>query len=476
MSPIALSVSFGRRLRLGAALPFFVLLFAVALPAAPQAAAAAPAAVSLDQAVTTALATDPGLEAAALDRLSALAKADSARWRRLPSLSASAGYQRLSDLSSSMNLGPLGTVSFSSLDNQFAFGVSMQYPIFAGFRTKENIAIAGLQAEVKDVAVETGKRALVFQVQKAYWEAVRATHNRATLEQNLTLMKENSSLTARQVGEGVATQADQLASQMRLEQATQDLNDARALQRNAFLVLASLMGMDLGSLGISTAAPDAALPFSLITGVESQVLPDAATRFDEAALISKALARRPETRTAQLARAIAEHSVKLSRAALYPTVALTGNFSYADPNQRVAFQSDPWLFTGTWALGLQISYDVGALPAAMDDIKAQGFAASKAKADETRQRMAVVMDVETSLVNLERAMRDLATTEAMVAQAQENLRVMQGRVAAGTAKDIDLASAQFDLLRTDFAVTNRRIDVLIAQADLDRATAASDLQ
>jgi hypothetical protein len=64
----------------------------------------------------------------------------------------------------------------------------------------------------------------------------------------------------------------------------------------------------------------------------------------------------------------------------------------------------------------------------------------------------------------------------MVAQAEENLRVVQGRVAAGTAKDIDLSSSKFDLLRMNFAVTNKRIDALIAQADLARATASEDLK
>jgi outer membrane protein TolC len=155
---------------------------------------------------------------------------------------------------------------------------------------------------------------------------------------------------------------------------------------------------------------------------------------------------------------------------------VTGNYVYADPNQRVAFQSDPSVFTGTWSLGLVLSYDIGGLPAVLDDIKAQDLASQKAKSDETRQRNAVVMDVENCLVNLQRAMRDLDSTKAMVGQADENLRVMQDKVAAGSAKDLDLSSAKFDLLRMNFAVTNKLIDALIAEADLSRATASEDLK
>jgi outer membrane protein TolC len=441
----------------------------LALPLAAQQA------VSIDEAVATALSKDPGVISANLDALSASAKADAAKWKQIPSLSASAGAQLLSPLpDSSLSFGPYTFSIPSGMTHSFSFGLNLQFPVFTGFRVKESIAIAGLQAQAKDVAREQVKRSLAFDVRRAYWEAVRATYNRSTLEQNLELMKQNSELATQQLGQGVATRADQLAAQMRLEQSTEDLNDAASLQKRAFLTFASLMGADVASLGISTAAEGASMPFELSTKPDAGALAKAGT-VDEAALVTAALAVRPETRGAELSRKLAEHSIELSRAALYPTVALTGSASYADPNQRVYFQTtDKFVLTG--AVGLALSYDIGGVPAALDDIKAQGLAASKARSDEQRQRNAIVMDVENCMINLERAERDLASTQAMVAQAEENLRVVQGRVAAGTAKDIDLSSSKFDLLRMNFAVTNKRIDALIAQADLARATAAEDLK
>ena len=446
--------------------------------ASVPAASKAPVSITIDEAVTTALAKDNGVASAKLDWMSASAKADSAKWKRIPSLSASAGYTRLSELPASDSEISFDGISIPipSLDNAFSFGLNLEYPVYDGNRVKEGMTIADLQAQVKDVARETVKRSLSFNVRRAYWEAVRATYNLDTLEQNLDLMKQNFQLVGQQVGQGVATRADQLSAQMRLEQATEDLGDARAAQRRAFLSLASLMGQDLPSLGLSTAADDAPLPFALSTKPDQATLPSSSSPLDEAALVSGALARRPETRTAELASKLAEHALALSKAALQPIVAITGNYTLADPNQRVPFQTDPTLFTGTWAVGLQVNYDIGGVPAALDDIKAGSLAASKAKSDEDGQRDAVAMDVESCIVNLGRAMRDLASTESMVAEAQENLRVMQDRVAAGTAKDIDLSTAKFDLLRTNFAVTNKRIDALVAQADLVRATASEEMQ
>jgi outer membrane protein TolC len=440
---------------------------------AALALAATAAPLSIDEAVASALAADPGVVSANLDALSAKAKADQAGWKRYPSLSVSAGAQYLGpQTKTSFSLGPTFSMDLTPLDHAFSFGLNVQYPVFAGFRVKESIAIAGLQAQAKDLAIESVKRALVFDVRRAYWEAARATFNRATLEKNFELMKKNAELATRQLGQGVATRADQLAAQMRLEQATEDLGDARSLQKRAFLALASLTGMDLATLGAATAAQDGPPPFELSTEPGETAISDAP--LDEAALISDALARRPETRSTELARKLAEHAVQLSRAALYPTVSLTGSGSLADPNQRALKQEEKFVASGS--VGLMVSYDVGGIPAALDDIKAQGLAAQKAASDEKRQRNAIVMDVENCIVAAERTLRDLASTEAMVEQAKENLRVVQGRVAAGSAKDLDLSSSEFDLIRMGFAVTNKRIDALIAQADLARATAAEDVK
>jgi outer membrane protein TolC len=431
--------------------------------------------LTIEQAVARALSKDPGIEGASLDWMSASAKADALGWKRYPSLSASAGAQYLSPLpASSITLGPTTIALPTGLPYYISLGLNLQYVVYDGSRLRENLAIAGLQVQAKDLARESAKRALVFDVRRAYWEAVRATHNRATLEQNLELMKLNGRLADQQLGQGVATRADQLAAQLRLEQAGQDLGDATSAQKRAFLSLASLTGGDLAAMGISRASELAPLPFKLETEPDEAAL-GAAAPPDEAALVASALARRPETRAMQLARRLAERSAALARAALYPTVALTGNVTLADPNQRAAFQTTSrFLATGT--IGIQVSYDAGGLPATLDDVKAQDLALSKAKSDETRQRNAVVMDVEGAIVNLERARADLASTSAMVEQARENLRVVQGRVAAGSAKDIDLRSSRFELLRMEFAVTNRRIDALIAQADLSRAAASEDVE
>jgi outer membrane protein len=430
-----------------------------------------PSSLSLEEAVRLALLNDPGVESANWDWLATSAKADAADMRKLPSLMLAAGYQRLSELpASSFDMpnpsGP-GTITFSlpeSLSNIFTTSVNLQYPVFSGFRIRETASLARLQVENKQLALEMVKRSLIFEVRRAYWEAVRAADNVLTLQKNLEFLGTSQKLTADQASLGTATQADLLTAEMRYQQAQIDLVDGESMQKRTSLLLASLIGGN-----------DPAQPLALATqpGNTTIAVPEAV--LVEGELIERALSHRAECLSASISIQMAERNAKIVKAALLPTVALTGNLTFADPNPRVAFQTDPWLFVGTWSLGLQISYDLGGFPSNRLESQAQFRTLEKSRADLLKQQKAIVLDVRTCLLSLERARRDLALIQGIVQQGEETARVMHLRYNAGSATNLDVLSAELALLRAKFAVTNRQIDVQIAAADLARAAALDEL-
>jgi len=448
-----------------------------------QAAPAQQQSLSITDATRAALAENPDVESANWDRLAASAKADAAGYRLFPSLSVSASYQRLSELPATSvdfpnPFPPPGTIPLqlpASLNNAFAFGVSLQYPVFAGFRLREALAVARLAADGKEASLETLKRSLIFEVRRSYWEALRAGNNVLTLQRNLELARSNYKLFADQVATGAATQADLLAADARRKQAEIDLGGAGTLEKKAYLRLASQTGMDVARLDVSPDPSATQVPFRLSTGPEEALCPGVAGALDEQALIGIALAQRPETRSSEIAARAAEHGVRLAAAPLYPTVAITGNYTLADPNPRVAFQTDPWAFTGTWALGVQLSYDLGGIAANLEERKASHMGVSKSRADASNLRNSVVLDVRTCVLTLTRAQTDLELVRQMVAQAEENARVAEQRYEAGTLNELGKLGADLALLKAQFAIANKQIDVQIAAADLLRATAMEDL-
>jgi outer membrane protein len=455
-----------------------VVLLAGAVPICP----AQEQTLSIAEAMESALARNPNVESANWDRLAASAKADAAGFRLYPSLSLSASYQHLSTLPSMTVDFPNpfggGTIPLEippSLTNSFVLGLNLQYPIFAGFRLREALSIARLTADGKLASLETLKRSLIFEVRRSYWEALRAGSSVLTLQRNLELARSNYKLIGEQVASGTATQADLLAADARRMQAEIDLGSAVVLKKRAYLLLASQIGWDVADLAVSADPSSMQMPFALSTQPGEALFPGIDGTLDEPGLIDTALARRPETRSSALAAQAAEHGARLAASGLYPTVAIVGNYAFADPNPRVFFQTNPWQFTGTWSLGLQLSYDIGGIPANVKEREAQELGINKSRADASNLRAAIVLDVRTCVLNLTRARTELQLIKEMVAQAEENARVAKQRYDAGTLNELGKLGEDLALLRAQFAVSNKQIDVQIAAADLLRATAMESL-
>jgi outer membrane protein len=156
-------------------------------------------------------------------------------------------------------------------------------------------------------------------------------------------------------------------------------------------------------------------------------------------------------------------------AGLYPTLAVVGDYTYANPNQRIFPPSA--VFTGTWELGVQLSFDVGGLPSTLAQMSSADQDTRKARLQAEKQRTSIILDVQTCLLALDRARSDLELTLGAVPQAQENLRVVQQKFANGVAKRSEVLEAELGLARARFSVESKQVDVRIAEADLARAEA-----
>ena len=143
----------------------------------------------------------------------------------------------------------------------------------------------------------------------------------------------------------MATNNDVLQARMRLADAQIELAGAETSRDIARVRLALLIGLPWSG-GID-------IPDTPGTVVEPPV-----ESLQE--LVSLALSNRPEIQAARFRVAAQEASVDAAHAGLFPSVFLTGDYTVADPNQRVFPQVDQ--FTGTWSVGVMASIDIGRYP------------------------------------------------------------------------------------------------------------------
>jgi len=436
---------------------------------------AAPVNLSIEQAVNDALSHSSKLAGAVADWHGSQFSALEAQLQMIPSVSLSGSYTRLSDLpGSSFALGSYTVTLPASPSNAFAFGVNLQYPVFAGFRLREAARIAQLQSLGKQIGIDMVKRALTFEVRRAYWESVRASQNVLTMKKNLNLVQVIMKEVGDQVNQGLATQSDLLGAQERYNQAQIMLSDAVSQRNRAFLALASLLGQDAvgASLAKSGAAgflSDLSSAYTLTTDPASTQFPALSGTLDPARLVSNALSNRPEALTAEVGLETAQHAAGAARGGLFPTVAITGDYTYANPNQRVFPANGE--FTGTWDVGVHLSFDVGKLPATLAGVNSAEAGISRAQSLRADVLSQVTLDVRNTLLSYEQARQDLSMTRSMVKQADEDLRVTQQKYDNGLAKHSDVLQSELAVLRANFGVTNKEIDLQIAAADLVRAAA-----
>jgi outer membrane protein TolC len=185
------------------------------------------------------------------------------------------------------------------------------------------------------------------------------------------------------------------------------------------------------------------------------------------ALVARALAKRPEIQGAHSREIAQEAGVEMARSGLFPNVFLTGDYTVADPNQRVFPQVDQ--FTPTWSLGILASIDLGRYPQVMAQEEQASSRLSQARENSRKMADVVAEDVIRAFLTLREAVGRLDSLRQETAQAVENDRVIQERYRQGVALSSESLDAQTLVVRARLREDGALFDCLIARAALDRS-------
>ncbi|HVO40750.1 MAG TPA: TolC family protein, partial [Spirochaetia bacterium] len=184
-------------------------------------------------------------------------------------------------------------------------------------------------------------------------------------------------------------------------------------------------------------------------------------------LVSRALANRPELQSARSRVSAQEAAVDTARSGLFPSLFVTGDYTFADPNQRVFPPVDQ--FTGTWSIGILASIDVGRYPQYLAQEEQARGRLDQARESSRKIADAVTADVIRAYLNLQEASGRLASLREETAQAEENDRVTQERYRQGVALSSESLDAQTLVVRARLREQGALFDGLVARAALARA-------
>ncbi|MCU0244598.1 MAG: TolC family protein [Acidobacteria bacterium] len=442
----------------------FKVLTVLALPLAAAATAAERRPLSLDEAVAAGLAASPALHASRMKVEASAARAREVAAGRLPAFRLGAGYTRLSEVPPfqvTLPVSPVPIVVSQNYFNNWNLRLSVQQPLFTGFRLEAGAESARLLEGSAAADLERDRAELVFAVKSAYWGLAKALEVEAVVGENVRQVAEHLKDVRAFFEQGLLVRNEVLRAELQLSNAELMAIDARDAVEVARTALANLIGLPLDA----EIEPTTTAESHAARGPEAAVA--GAGTADAPALIDRALRNRPELRAADLRVRASDAGLKAARSGFYPQVALAGNYYYLRPNPRYMPALDK--FKGTWDIGLAVSFDLwnwGQTKRQAEQAKAQAAQARDARALLEDQ---AVLEVTQSRLALARAREKTTVAAAAVVQADENLRLVRDRFRQGVALNAEVLDAEVFLLQAKMTRTQAGIDLVLAEARLEKA-------
>ncbi len=424
-----------------------------------QTPSAAPKTLSLDDAVKIALDRNLDIAQAENNGVSAHSGVLAAYGSYLPSLSASAGWQRQQNDNAATTVLIGGYPQFrpaaSSITNNFSSGLSVGYTLFDGFNREATFNKAVSNSVSTDDQTARTRQNIVFLVQSSYLNVLRNEQLVKVNEENLKRDQRQLDRIVESNKVGSLSIADVYRQQSIV--ATDELNLINA--QNTFdkskADMLALIGLDVAedyAFADKTISPD-------IDEKELKLTTGIMTSFDD--LRKKALTVRPDYLSAVESFHGAESGQTSAVSRYYPS--LTAFAGYSLSNTEIASLSDNkgvnWGLSLRWTLFDGFSTNQA--------IQAAAAAKRNAELIVLQKERSVNVDVKKALLDVESARKQYAASLKSVLSATQDRRVAEERYNLGSGTLLDLLTASANYVNAEASKVNATYNYIIAKRNLD---------
>jgi outer membrane protein TolC len=425
------------------------LLFTTAILAGASEAGAQERTVTLEDAITLALRTQPAIIQAQGDLDVAHAGQREAIGSFLPTLSVSSGVSQ----NSTQRFNPT-TQSFQSGSSGVAYsaGLSASLEVFDGFRRLSQTHSAGATSASADASLTNQRFQVILLTKQAFFNALSSAELVRVAQQQVKRSQQQLRVSKDKLAAGSAIRSDTLRATVDVGNATLQLLNAQAQLATAEANLARMIGAD-GSVQATGSPP----------------LPDVAA-LDTTALRQEVLRAAPSVKAAEAQARAAGAQVGVTRAQYFPSMTLSYSPSWAATDSTAHIPSGvvSWpSLRNTWSVRLGLSWPIfnGFSRETNLARSLSGRDAAEAKAADSRRQANAQFTQQFAA--LRAAGQQLTIAEASRAAADEDLRVQQERYRLGSATIVDVLTSQVNLDQAEVNLVQARLNVLVAKAQIE---------
>lgn len=335
--------------------------------------------------------------------------------------------------------------------NIFAASAIVTQPIYMGGAITAANRLADISEELAANDHTDKIQATIYDTDKAYWTVVSLKHKRRLAESYLKLVSKLDDDVSKMIRQGVATRADGLKVSVKVNEAEMTLTQVDNGLSLSKMLLCQLCGLPMDG--------------NITLADEDNEAIDTATDMPDTD-IPAAMDNRPELRMLQNVVQMSEQTVKLTRAAFLPQVALTGGYTVSNPNVFNGYEKK---FAGLWNVGLMVRIPVWNWFEGAYKVRASKGAAAIAQLELSDAQEKVELQITQNRYKLNEAHKRLDMTKKNIERAEENLRCANLGFKEGVMQTTDVMEAQTAWLQAQTQKIDAEIDVKLSQVSLRKA-------
>lgn len=340
--------------------------------------------------------------------------------------------------------------------NIFTASVMLRQPIYMGGSIIAANKIADISEQLAENDITSKTQNTIYDIDNAYWTVVSLKHKEKLANSYLTLVKKLSSDVQKMIREGVATRADGLKVDVKVNEAEMQLTEVENGVSLAKMLLCQLCGIPI-SKDIRLADED-----------KEEALTN--SDFTEQADAETAKENRAELKILQNAVDISKQATNIVRATYLPQVALTAGYLVTNPNLYNGFEKK---FSGVWNIGVIVRIPVWNWFESSYKIRASKTATTIAMLELDEAREKVELQVTQSSYKVSEANKRLNMANKNTERADENLRCANLGFKEGVMDVTDVMSAQTAWLQARSQKIDAEIDVKLTQLNLKKVLGES---
>jgi outer membrane protein TolC len=328
--------------------------------------------------------------------------------------------------------------------------VVVNQPVFMGGAITAANRMADISEKMASVTIDASEQNVLYDIDQAYWLVVSLKQKQRLADSYLNLVKKLDEDVNKMIKEGVATRADGLKVDVKVNEAEMTKTQVDNGLSLARMLLCQLCGIQIND------------KVTLVDETRDDIAVAPASRYNK----QMAMESRPELKLLNNAVELSEQTTTIARATMLPQVALTGGFHVSNPNLYNGFEKK---FGGIWTVGIMVRVPVLDWGGATYKVRASKIATNIARLTLDEAREKIDLQVNQCDYRLKEANKKLVTAQKNIQRAEENLRCANVGFKEGVMTVTDVMAAQTAWQKAQTQKLDAEIDLRLAKLSLQKA-------